>query len=280
MWLAFKAPHRRNGVAMSDQLDAAVEAAWAYEGLHVNALFRQWAQPVLDAASVARGNRVLDVACGTGVVAREALARVGPMGSVIGLDIGPGMLAVAETIEPAVTWTVGDAGELPFDDDEFDAVVSQFGLMFFPDPVQAISEMLRCAKPGARVTVAVWDSLERSEAYPISVDLLNRRAGPAAADALRAPFVLGDTDQLRSLFEQAGASTVSVDTQCGTARFPSVRTMVEADLRGWLPVMGVTLDEDLIELILAEAEEALSEYVAVDGQMVFDAPAHIVTARA
>lgn len=265
---------------MSDQLDAAVEAAWAYEGLHVNALFRQWAQPVLDAAGVTSGSRVLDVACGTGVVAREALARVGPSGSVVGLDIGPGMLAVAETIEPAVTWTVGDAGRLPFDDGEFDAVVSQFGLMFFPDQVQSIREMLRCAKPGARVTVAVWESLDRSEAYPISVDLLNRRAGPAAADALKAPFVLGETDQLQSLFEEAGASRVSIDTQHGTARFPSVRSMVEADLRGWLPVMGVALDDDLIELVLAEAEEALSKYVTADGQMVFDTPAHIVTARA
>ncbi len=128
--------------------------------------------------------------------------------------------------------------------------------------------------------MAVWDSLERSEAYPISVDLLNRRAGPAAADALRAPFVLGDTDELRSLFEEAGASKVSIDTRHGTARFPSVRSMVEADLRGWLPVMGVVLDDDLIELVLAEAEETLSEYVTADGQMVFDAPAHIVTAQA
>ena len=265
---------------MSDQLDAAVEAAWAYEGLHVNALFRQWVQPVLDAAGVTSGSRVLDVACGTGVVAREALARVGPAGSVVGLDVGPGMLAVAEMIESAVTWTIGDAGRLPFDDGEFDAVVSQFGLMFFADRVQAISEMLRCAKPGSRVTVAVWDSLDRSEAYPISVDLLNRRAGPAAAEALRAPFVLGDTDQLLSLFDEAGASRVTIDTRHGTARFPSVRSMVEADLRGWLPVMGVTLDDDLIEQVLAEAEEALSEYVIADGQMVFDAPAHIVTAQA
>ena len=151
-WLALRGPHRGSEGVMSDQLNEAVEAAWAYEGLHVDALFRQWAQPVLDAAGVTGGSRVLDVACGTGVVAREALGRVGPTGSVIGLDIGPGMVAVAETIEPAVTWTVGDAGKLPFDDDEFDAVVSQFGLMFFTDRVQAIREMLRCAKPGTRVS--------------------------------------------------------------------------------------------------------------------------------
>ncbi len=264
---------------MSTQPDPAVEAAWAYEGLHVNALFRQWADPVLDAADVDDGRSVLDVACGTGIVARTAHGRVGASGAVTGLDIGPGMLAVAAQIEPAVTWVEGDAGSLPFDDGDFDAVVSQFGAMFFPDRVGAFREMLRCAKPGRPVVVAVWDALERSDAFPISVELLQRRAGTAAADALRAPFVLGDSDELRRLFEAAGAGSVDVDTVTGTARFPSVRTMVEADLRGWLPVMGVVLDDDLIEELLVEAEGALAEFVTESGEMVFDAPAHIVTAR-
>lgn len=264
---------------MNDEVNEGVAAAWAYEGLHVDALFRQWARPVLDAAEVVSASRVLDVACGTGVLAREALARVGPGGSVTGLDIAPGMLAVAESIEPGVTWTEGDAGDLPFDDDEFDAVVSQFGLMFFPDKLGALREMFRGAKPGHRIAVAVWDALERSAAYPAAVDLLERLAGPDAADALRAPFVLGDIDELRGLFEQAGASEVSIDTRSGTARFPSVRSMAEADLRGWLPVMGVDLDDALIEAILGEAEDALRDFVTADGAMVFDAPAHVVTAR-
>lgn len=265
---------------MSDEMAAAISGALAYEDLHVKALFRQWAGPVLDAAGVAAGDRVLDVACGTGIVARAAIERVGPHAGVTGLDIGPGMLAVAERIEPRVTWVEGDAGDLPFDDDEFDAVISQFGVMFFPDRVAAIREMLRCAGPDGVVVVAVWEALERSEAYPISVDLLDRMAGTDAADALRAPFVLGDTDGLRELFGTAGASSVDIETQHGTARFPSVRAMVEADLRGWLPIMGVHLDEALIEQILHAADEELAEFVADDGTMVFDAPAHIVTARA
>jgi SAM-dependent methyltransferase len=262
---------------MSELLDPAVEGAWAYERLHVDALFRQWAAPMLDAAGVTSGDAVLDVACGTGVVAREAMGRVGPTGAVTGLDIGAGMLTVAEQLEPRVTWTEGDAGRLPFDDGVFDAVISQFGLMFFPDRVQAITELLRCAKPGAGIAVAVWEALDRSEAYPIAVDLLQRLAGPAAADALRAPFVLGDPAELRRLFDEAGASSISLETRQGTARFPSVRSMVEADLRGWLPVMGVELEEDLIEQVLLEADDALGSYVIDSGEMVFDAPAHIVT---
>ena len=265
---------------MSDSLARAVDAARDYERLHVNALFGQWVEPVLDAAKVVAGHRLLDVACGTGVLARAAHARVGPTGAVTGLDIAPGMLAVAADIESGVTWIEGDAGALPFDDDTFDVVVSQFGLMFFPDKVRAIREMLRCLRPGGLVAVAVWDGLERSEAYPISVDLLERRAGSAAADALRAPFVLGDTGELRGLFEDAGAVVVSMDTQHGTASFPSIRSMVEADLRGWLPVLGVHLDDDVVDSILDAAEDALSAYKTSAGAMVFDTPAHIVVARA
>lgn len=263
---------------MSDGRTPEEAGAWAYERLHVEALFRQWADPVLEAAAVSPGDRVLDVACGTGVLARAALERVGSTGSVTGLDIDPAMLSVAEDIEPSVTWIEGRADRLPFEDAEFDAVASQFGLMFFPDRRGAIREMIRCTKQGGRVVVSVWDALERSAAYPTAVELLQRRAGPEAADALRAPFVLGDVDELRSLFDAAGAARVEIDTRQGTARFPSVRSMVEADLRGWLPVMGVHLDDDLIESILADADRELSEHVTVDGRMVFDAPAHIVTA--
>lgn len=260
--------------ALQDQ----IAAAEAYETLHVPALFQQWARRVLDAARVEPGNRVLDVACGTGVVAREAAVRVGPTGFVAGVDIGPGMLEVARRIAPAVEWREGSAESLPYEDCGFDAVVSQFGLMFFSDRRAAVGEMLRVLVSGGRLAVAVWERLENSEAYPIEVEILERIAGSRAADALRAPFVLGDTQELTELFESVGAEDVRITTSSGTARFPDVRTMVEADLRGWLPVMGVTLEESMIARILLEAESALLRYVTADGQVVFDAPAHIVTA--
>jgi SAM-dependent methyltransferase len=254
-----------------------IAAAEAYEGLHVPALFQQWAARLLDAARVEPGQRVLDVACGTGVLAREAADRVGPTGFVAGLDPDPGMLAVAERLAPTVEWQQGTAEALPYPDVSFDTVVSQFGLMFFGDRHEALREMLRVLAPGGTLAIAVWDSLERSAAYPEEVEVLERMAGARAADALRAPFVLGDTKVLKGLFEGAGVGSVAISTRSGTARFPNISSMVEADLRGWLPVMGVVLEEQKIQEILAEASDALRRYVAPGGQVVFDSPAHIIT---
>ena len=126
---------------------------------------------------------------------------------------------------------------------------------------------------------AARDSLENSPAYSLEVDLLHRLVGQQAADALRAPFVLGERAELAALFERSGVASVEIATRTGTARFPSVRTMVEADLRGWLPVMGVDLSEDQIERVLREAESVLAGFVESSGQVVFDSPAHIVTWR-
>ena len=263
-------------------IDAAPEeiaAARAYEALHVPALFQQFTSVVLDAAAVQPGQKVLDVACGTGVLARDAKSRVGEDGAVTGLDAAPGMLAVAQQLAPTLEWRQGIAESLPFADRFFNAVVSQFGLMFFQDRPAAIREMMRVLAPGGRVAVAVWASLQDSEAYPDVVALLERLAGQRAADALRAPFVLGDRDALAEIFQEAGMDAVQISTHHGTARFPDIETMVEADLRGWLPVMGVMLSEEKIASILAEAEQVLARYVTADGTVQFDAPALIVTGR-
>ncbi|MEQ9073673.1 MAG: hypothetical protein RLP09_07415 [Sandaracinaceae bacterium] len=94
---------------------------------------------------------------------------------------------------------------------------------------------------------------------------------------MRAPFALGDAARVRGLIEEAGGHVVAQETPVGEARFPSVRSMMEADLRGWLPLLGVTLDEALIERILVEAEARLAALVTPSGELVFETSAHLFT---
>jgi SAM-dependent methyltransferase len=254
-----------------------IKAAAAYEAIMVPAMMDEWAGKVVAAAQIQAGHRVLDVACGTGVVSRRALSRVGSSGTIIGLDANRGMLAVAAQRAPDATWRHGVAEQLPFADGAFDRVVSQFGLMFFRNRPGAIAEMLRVLVRGGRFAVAVWDSLERIPVYATEVALLERLAGARAADALRAPFVLGDRGALLRLFHDGGAADASIATDRAPARFPSIRTLMEVDLRGWLPVMGVPLPDDTIQRILGEAERELAPFAAGDGTVTFDQSAHIIT---
>ena len=263
---------------MSDcNLRAQIAAAKAYEEFFVPALFGEWATRVAAVAQVQTGNHVLDVGCGTGVLAREAASRVGPNGFVAGLDPSSGMLAVAAQLAPGIEWRQGTAEALPYPDQRFDAVVSQFGLMFFSDRRQALNEMNRVLKGNGHLAAAVWASLDSAPAYAAEVALVEHLAGKRAADALRAPFVLGDPEELAELVASASLSEVTITTQRGVARFPSTRSMVETDLRGWLPLMGVVLTEDQIERILQEAESVLRDYVTAAGEMTFELAAHIVS---
>jgi SAM-dependent methyltransferase len=262
---------------MSDSdLEALIAGATAYEELLVPALFRQWVSPLVTAAQIQPDHRVLDVACGTGVLARAAASRVTSPGSVTGLDASSGMLAVARRLAPEIEWRQGTAESLPYPDHSFDVVVSQFGVMFFTDRRQAIREMVRVLTAGGRLAVAVWDSLDNTPAYATEVSLVQRMAGQQAADALRAPFALGDRNGLAALFASAGAAWVGITTHQGMARFPTIQSMVEADLRGWLPLMGVSLGEDQIRRILKEADDVLSPYLTAEGKLAFDLSAHIV----
>jgi SAM-dependent methyltransferase len=259
--------------------DRQLKAALSYEDKLVPALMDEWAPRVADAAGIRPGDQVLDVACGTGVLARAAAARAGPGGRVAGLDLDPAMLAVAARRSPAVRWQRGRAEALPFADRVFDAVVSQFGLMFVPDPVAALREMFRVLAPGGRLAVAVWASLADTPAYAAEVDLVERLAGPAAAEMLKAPFVLGETKRLSELCLAAGLGGAAVSLQQGQGRFPSIRSLVEVDIRDWLPLVGVALDEGLIEEILGQAEAALRPFVTDDaGEVIFASPVVLAVA--
>ncbi len=264
---------------MSDQIRGQVSgsAAEVYEQFFIPALFAEWPSHVISAAHIQPGHDVLDVACGTGVLTRETAVSVGSSGSVIGLDINDGMLAVAYEKAPDIEWRHGAAEALPFADNTFDAVVSQFGLMFFADRETAVSEMIRVLKPGGYLAVAVWDSLENTPGYAAVTAMLQRLFGPEPANALRAPFNLGNLNDLRPIFANPEITNLQISTHIGTARFPSIESWMYTDIKGW--TLADMLDDDQFAQLLQAAETDLQPFVIADGSVAFDSPAHIVSAR-
>lgn len=256
-----------------------VEAARGYENLFVPALFGQWTWHLIEGADVSEGSHVLDVACGTGVLARNVLSRVGPDGRVVGADLAPGMIAAAREIEPGIDWLLCGAEALELDDETMDCVVSQFGMMFFQDRKKAAAEMFRVLKPGGSLAIAVWNSVEHNPAYADIISVLQEQVGTAAADALRLPYSLGDPGEVTTALENSGFTDISIDTSEEQARFPSSRHMVEAELRGWLPLFDIFLDEDKIKEVLIESDKTLSRYAAPSGEAVFPTSAHVITAQ-
>ncbi len=250
-------------------------AAEIYDAFFVPALFGKWAGPLCDAAGVSPGHAVLDIACGTGATTREAFERSGPAGKVTGLDCNPGMLAVARARQPDVDWVEGRAEELPFSGGSFDAVLCQFGLMFFEDRDRALKEMRRVLRPGGRLALSVWDQVVHSPGYSEMIALIEAMFGPEPADALRAPFVLGEKARLREILDAAGLAGAGISTVEGTARFASIREWVHMDVRGW--TLAEFIDDEGFEALVREAERTLGAYEGADGTVAFPAPAHIVT---
>jgi SAM-dependent methyltransferase len=263
-------------LAMST-IAAARGPADVYDESFVPALFAQWGPVVAEAAGVGRGERVLDVACGTGALTLAVADRVGPAGSVVGLDANPEMLAVARRKPTAIEWVEGRAEAPPLPDASFDAVVSQFGLMFFDDRAGALRQMMRVLRPGGRMAVAVCDAVENSPGYAAFAALLDRLFGTAVGDAFRAPFVLGDPVQLLAIARAAGIGNASVAQHRGAVRFASVASLVATE-RACAWTLGGLLDEEQFARLLEGAKTELEPFVGAGGSILFDMPALILTA--
>ena len=256
---------------------AARSPAEVYDEQFVPALFHQWGPVLCDAAQVAPGQRVLDVACGTGASTVAAAGRVAPGGAVIGLDANHEMLAVARRKTADIEWRDGRAESLPFAAESFDAVISQFGLMFFDDRAAALREMWRVLRPGGHLAVAVCDALDRSPGYAALAALLQRLFGPPVADAFRAPFVLGDEATLLALCDQAGIVDAKVGRREGTVRFASIDDLVSTE-RACVWTLGGLLSDAQFEQLLTAAQRELLPFTEADGNVAFTMPALLITA--
>jgi ubiquinone/menaquinone biosynthesis C-methylase UbiE len=208
-------------------------AAELYERYLVPAITSLWAADLVERAAPQPGEQVLDVACGTGIVARIARQRMGT-GRIVGLDINPGMLAVARALPvgpgPAIEWQDGSVLEMQFPQDTFDVCLCQLGLQFFPDRPTALQEIRRVLRPGGRLAVSVFDSIEETSVTHALSNALDRQIGPGASSVKRAEHALCDPEELRGLATAADFREIAVESVPKTIRFTSPRLYVQIQL--------------------------------------------------
>jgi SAM-dependent methyltransferase len=198
-------------------------AAENYQRHFVPAIAEPVSVPLLAAAALRPGERVLDVACGTGVIARRAAEQVGPAGAVTAIDLSPDMIDVARATPapsaPPIEWHTGDAASLPFPDGAYDVVLCQMGLMFMENRAAAVAEMRRVLKPGGRAVVStpgpiqpVFTALERAIVEHLGADL---------GMFVRAVFSMHDPDAVAALLGEAGLRKVTASVSKVRLRLPA-----------------------------------------------------------
>jgi ubiquinone/menaquinone biosynthesis C-methylase UbiE len=263
-------------MASTETFELSLDSAEAYESVFVPTLFEPWARMLVDAAGVVAGDRVLDVACGTGIVARVAADRVGADGSVVGIDRNPAMLAIADRLRPDIEWREGDAAGLPFLARSFDVVFCQAALMFFADPKRALREMARAIKDDGTVAIQVWDRLEDQPGYLPFIDAATRSAGADATRLLGSYFSRGDVSELQRLLRSGGLWPNVITTESTTLRFGSVEAFAMTEMQS--TPLGDRLTRDVVARIIEDAQEALRAFTSADGALSIPIRGHVITA--
>lgn len=253
-----------------------------YERYLVPAIFGPWAGELVEFAFPQPGERILDVACGTGIIARLASRRVRPSGRVVGLDLNPAMLAVARSMssETNIDWREGDATAMALPDAAFDLVLCQQGLQFFPDRLRATREMHRVLVPGGRVVLSTWAELDESPGFAKLAEALKHHIGPEAGAVMKLPFSLSKREELQSVVSEAGFRRVKIQDATRKLNFPSsdefVRRYVSASPLASLVGRAETRAK---EALLEEMNEALQPYIDAQG-VTFLIKTHFVVANA
>jgi len=273
-------------MSQQGQWQVAGSAPEVYERELVPAVFGVWAPILVELAQPRPSERVLDVACGTGVVARIAATRVGPSGTVVGIDLNPGMLSVARSVVSPdsrsggqLQWQEASADKLPFADGSFNVVYCQLGLQFFADRPAALREMRRVLGTEGRLALMVWRGIQESPGFAVLADALQRHVGQAAASIMRAPFGLSNADELEALVRAAGFQNVAIQQRSGTVRFPSVERFVLSYVAG-SPLAGPVsqADDAARAALITDVRNALGKFTSND-ELAFPIAAHLLSAR-
>jgi ubiquinone/menaquinone biosynthesis C-methylase UbiE len=224
-----------------------------YQRYFVPAIGGPFAADLVEDATLRQGERVLDVACGTGVVTRLAAERVGPTGSVAALDLNPAMLLEARSIPSsvaAIQWYETSAEAMPLPDGAFDVVLCQLGLQFVADKSAALREMHRVLVPGGRVFVSVPPP---SAFFDVLDDALARHAGDQAAAFVRMVFSLAAPETIERLFQDAGFRDVAVRTYGKVLRLPAARDFLW-QYNHCTPLSGMLSDLDADRIVALEQD--------------------------
>lgn len=221
-----------SGTPTADRSDTT--PAHAYHEYFGPAMLEPLGRHLVALASLCPGEHAADIACGTGIVTRLLADAVAPGGRVVGVDINPGMIAVARSLpgtSAPIEWREGDATALDLPSGAYDVLVCQQGLQYFADRAAGTAEMRRVLRSGGRAVVAVWRGLD---AHPLFVALADAEEPHLAAlgvdisrDELVAPFSLGDADELIDLFRRDGFTDVDVVDHTVEARFTDADRFVE-----------------------------------------------------
>ena len=244
-----------------------------HEQYLVPAIYAQWAYRVAELAEIDLGDRVLDVACGSGTLARAAQLETGLTGHVTGLDSSEKMLEVARQHSKIIDWQLGDAMAMPFDKNQFDRVLCQFALMFIENRVRAIKEMLRVCRPNGLIVMAVWSRREPGGAYDRLIQLVQRHAGVIAAENLAAPWSLGKTGVMDALLLTSGVNEYECHERIGQARYPSKQAFIDSHLQ--LADALDSMDEECYRNILSDGDSELRPFLSPGGQLIAHQNANI-----
>ena len=262
-------------------------AAEAYEAFIVSAIFRPWAEFIVDLAALEPGDHVLDVACGTGIGARVAAEHLapdgpdGPDGKVTGIDIDPGMIEVARDLTAAsrlaCDWQVASALAMPFADDRFDLCLCLQGFQFFADRGTGFAECRRVLRPSGRLFASLWLPIEDNKGHLALARALDKLNVDTAA--VRRPFSFADAGAIVETAKEAGFRTVEVRTGERVVKFNSVEGFIDGIAAGAPSTRHalVQIPDDRRGDFVEDVKESLEPFVTEDG-LELPTRSHIVIA--